>query len=200
MKACPRSWLLCTVMHPPCCATMPRRRTKPRPVPTPTGFVVRNGRKMRCTVASSMPHPCPAREMRSALVRAISPALAVSHFNATVMVPIFSRSLGGVDDEIDHDLMELRRGRLRPSARFDRLHDLDSAGGSRATFLAVLTNKARSTVCRVGRPCAERQDLTHEIAPSLTRLQITRDWSLAALFRQRFIVSLAKPRTGTSVF
>jgi len=57
MKHVPVPWLLCTVMHPPCCATMPSTTDKPRPVPTPTGFVVKKGSKMRCTVASSIAAP-----------------------------------------------------------------------------------------------------------------------------------------------
>ena len=46
-----------TKMWPPLCLTMPYVVARPSPVPWPTGFVVKNGSKIRACVASSMPVP-----------------------------------------------------------------------------------------------------------------------------------------------
>ena len=44
-------------MVPPLCFTMPYTVDKPRPVPLPDSFVVKNGSKIRATVAGSIPPP-----------------------------------------------------------------------------------------------------------------------------------------------
>ena len=44
-------------MKPPLCFTMPYTVARPRPVPLPTPFVVKNGSKMRAFVSASMPRP-----------------------------------------------------------------------------------------------------------------------------------------------
>jgi hypothetical protein len=46
-----------TSIHPPCSRTMPHVTLSPRPVPSPTSFVVKNGSKIRSRVASSIPVP-----------------------------------------------------------------------------------------------------------------------------------------------
>src|SRR6266545_475198 len=51
----PGALSICT--NPPCCFTRPYTVARPSPVPFPTGFVVKNGSKARCRVASSIPSP-----------------------------------------------------------------------------------------------------------------------------------------------
>lgn len=48
---------LYTVIHPRCWATIPYAVLSPRPVPAPSGLVVKNGSKMRATVYASIPQP-----------------------------------------------------------------------------------------------------------------------------------------------
>jgi len=44
---------------------MPCTTDRPSPVPSPGGFVVKNGSKIRRSVARSMPHPVSLTEMRT---------------------------------------------------------------------------------------------------------------------------------------
>ena len=53
----PSPTLLSTSIAPPCALTMPWLTDKPRPVPLPTSFEVKNGSKMRCRFFSGMPQP-----------------------------------------------------------------------------------------------------------------------------------------------
>src|SRR5262249_27866346 len=46
-----------TSMNPLCSVTMPYATDKPRPVPPPTSFVVKNGSKMRLRCSSEIPTP-----------------------------------------------------------------------------------------------------------------------------------------------
>ncbi|MDQ3367437.1 MAG: hypothetical protein M3680_18600 [Myxococcota bacterium] len=46
-----------TITAPPWCRTTPQTIDRPRPVPLPWGFVVKNGSNTRSCVASSMPGP-----------------------------------------------------------------------------------------------------------------------------------------------
>jgi hypothetical protein len=57
VKVLPCSRMLCTSMAPPASATMAYTNDRPRPVPRPTSLVVKNGSKMRESVAASMPDP-----------------------------------------------------------------------------------------------------------------------------------------------
>src|SRR6266496_3906912 len=60
----PPGWLS-TVMYPPLCLMMPYAVARPSPVPLPTGFVVKNGSKIRDTVAASIPTPVSVIERTS---------------------------------------------------------------------------------------------------------------------------------------
>ena len=49
--------LLSTWMSPPWPFTMPWTTERPSPVPSPTGFVVKNGSKIRRRISGRMPWP-----------------------------------------------------------------------------------------------------------------------------------------------
>ena len=51
---------LSTLRRPPCCWMIPYDTLKPRPVPSPTFFVVKNGSKIRGTTSRGMPGPLSA--------------------------------------------------------------------------------------------------------------------------------------------
>ena len=48
---------LCTLSLPPCSSRMPYDTLRPRPVPLPTIFVVKNGSKTRASASGAMPGP-----------------------------------------------------------------------------------------------------------------------------------------------
>ena len=54
-KRLPRPGVLSTSTRPPWSATMPWLTANPRPVPWPTGLVVKNGSKIRGRIAAGMP-------------------------------------------------------------------------------------------------------------------------------------------------
>ena len=53
----PQPGSLLTSTAPAFCLTMPYTVARPRPVPCPTGLVVKKGSKMWASVAASMPEP-----------------------------------------------------------------------------------------------------------------------------------------------
>ena len=53
----PRPASLSTVSEPPCCLIIPKTVARPRPVPLPGSFVVKNGSKMRAKFPGAMPLP-----------------------------------------------------------------------------------------------------------------------------------------------
>ena len=55
---------LSTARRPPCCSTMPYDTLRPRPVPSPTFLVVKNGSKTRGSTAGGMPGPLSATCVR----------------------------------------------------------------------------------------------------------------------------------------
>ncbi len=59
-KVVPAPGLLCTRMRPPWLFTMPSVVERPRPVPWPMVFVVKNGSKMRSSNSGGMPAPVSA--------------------------------------------------------------------------------------------------------------------------------------------
>ena len=82
----------------------------PRPVPSPTSFVVKNGSKMRARVASSMPMPV-SRTSIASHCGACSPTYgggACSTTRVTIStVPPSGDRLDRVDDEVRQHLVEL---------------------------------------------------------------------------------------------
>ena len=54
-----------SVSRPPCASARPREIDSPMPVPTPCGFVVKNGSKICAAMASGMPGPLSATTIRS---------------------------------------------------------------------------------------------------------------------------------------
>ena len=61
----PRPGTLSTVMVPPCSSMMLRHSDRPSPVPSPAGFVVKNGSKMRERISGGMPRPVSAISTRT---------------------------------------------------------------------------------------------------------------------------------------
>ncbi|MNZ92171.1 hypothetical protein D3C78_1111860 [compost metagenome] len=57
VKRLPSPGVLTTSTAPPWVRITPCTTARPRPVPWPTGLVVKKGSKMRCTVVASMPGP-----------------------------------------------------------------------------------------------------------------------------------------------
>jgi hypothetical protein len=57
LKVVPLPGSLYTHTLPPLCLTIPCTVARPRPVPEPIGFVVKNGSKTRSRVMASMPTP-----------------------------------------------------------------------------------------------------------------------------------------------
>jgi len=57
VKQLPWPGLLCTATLPSWLRITPCTTARPRPVPWPTGLVVKKGSKMRSSVAASMPGP-----------------------------------------------------------------------------------------------------------------------------------------------
>ena len=57
VKVVPCPSLLETLMRPPCFATIPWETLRPRPVPFPLPFVVKNGSKIEDRMCSGMPAP-----------------------------------------------------------------------------------------------------------------------------------------------
>ena len=53
----PSPGALSTRMKPPFCRTLPYTAARPRPVPTRSPFVEKNGSKTRSSISGDMPHP-----------------------------------------------------------------------------------------------------------------------------------------------
>ena len=56
-KVVPCPGVLSTVIAPPCSVMMPCTTARPKPVPSPTSLVVKNGSKMRSRTSGAMPCP-----------------------------------------------------------------------------------------------------------------------------------------------
>ncbi len=60
MNVAPSPTVLSTVTSPPDCLAKPNTWLRPRPVPWPTPFVVKNGSKMRSRFSGEIPEPVSA--------------------------------------------------------------------------------------------------------------------------------------------
>ena len=54
---------LCTATSPPDCLAKPNTWLRPKPVPLPTSFVVKNGSKIWSILSDGMPQPVSVSEM-----------------------------------------------------------------------------------------------------------------------------------------
>ena len=86
-----------TEILPPSCSTTPSVTDRPRPVPSPTGFVVKNGSKIRLMSDAGMPGP----ESSTTMVSSRPTTVARRRTSATL-----TRCLRSVDHEVRHDLLK----------------------------------------------------------------------------------------------
>ena len=87
------------VIRPPICCTMPSVTERPSPVPSPTGFVVKNGSKMRSITAGGMPGP----ESSTTIVS----SLPVTHARSPTVPPV-PDACAALIDEVRDDLLKSR--------------------------------------------------------------------------------------------
>ncbi len=92
-----------TWISPPRPLTMPWQIESPSPVPTPTGFVVKKGSKMRGSTSGAMPLPRVVRSRRRRGRPETAEVTARTSFDRGA--PLRDR-LGGVDEEVQEDLPE----------------------------------------------------------------------------------------------
>ena len=84
--------------------TMPWQMASPSPVPMPTGFVVKNGSKMRPRTCGGMPTPL-SRDLDDDAVR---PDRAHDDADLVVLAAVLGHRLHGVDEQVEEHLAEAR--------------------------------------------------------------------------------------------
>ena len=101
---------------PPRSVTMPCTSDRPRPVPTPTSLVVKNGSKMRSSTSGAMPLPVSATTSRTYSAasgrvagRDRARRLEPTDSSATRSLPAGRHRLHGVGAQVHHHLVHLRR-------------------------------------------------------------------------------------------
>ena len=99
----PSPGALSTSIRPPWSWTMPWVMLRPKPVPSPTALVVKNGSKICGKISSGMPQPLSATSIDDFAV----PCLGRDRDPAVGAMGRLDR-LHGVDQQVQEDLVELR--------------------------------------------------------------------------------------------